>query len=317
VSLLSAWAGAAEPPGRAAAVSAPPPPSVVSSAAAPSAAAAPAPPAKPLPPPPRWWDTVGGNLADRLNARLSAGHVDDDTAARAAELLTRFQHRAADHVAAHRPEIARLAERFEELVARPGAGDSEGWEEYHARSRRLYAPVAALIKEFDSELAALPVAVPAPEMPASVTLKPEPAEPAESPAKAEPGGPWATREQVNRLLAELPRPPTRADLESALAARLAAGGPDPTAADRWRASMEDRVRRIEEHRTARGQDYGRIAEVIDILRRRPSSMRTADLPLLKAAWLDLVAPAVAEAEAFRSEIGAAPAAVKDAADRPR
>jgi hypothetical protein len=116
-----------------------------------------------------------------------------------------------------------------------------------------------------------------------------------------PGGPWATAYQVQEMLGNLPPVPTEDALKQL--ADAARNRPNfaskPGEVDKMLRKFTDRLDRARSH--SQGA-VDRVAEAVRIIRTKPSSVRAADLPLIRDSYLDVVTPLTKLVADFESEL---------------
>lgn len=263
----------------------------------------------------RWWTVPAGKLLeDRLKAHKKRN---PEQAEQAEQLAARYEAKITEYRNKIQVDLKRLDDEREDLRKKgySGAG-RQAWQTWFEKDRELYKPIEQLIGDFGKELTAFaavaggapPVTVvpttggtavppvggvstPATGMP-TTPVNPYAIPRTGGPAPPTGGsaglrGPWASAEQVEAMLGNLPAEPNPARLKEVFDMIMARG---KIPADDKEQAAKLLAKAQEEFKTERerlADQIGKVQRAIRVVRQTPSSIRAADLRLIRDHWLSL------------------------------
>jgi hypothetical protein len=260
----------------------------------------------------RWWSVPPGKLLeDRVKAHKKRH---PEQAEQADQIAAGYEKKIAEYRDRIQPEIQKLDGEREEL--RKKGYDKSGrsaWQAWFERDRELYKPIEGMLSEFGRELTALgggPGAPPAtaPPMPPATVLVVPPAGTTPGNGGTPPGATirenpyrlpgvtpsaprtgWATAEQVEAVLGKLPGEPTEAAL-TAVFEKVSARGkiPDDTK-EEARSLLTKAQSEFRGERAKIADEIERAQRAIRVIRRHPTSVRIADVMIVRDHWMELCA----------------------------
>jgi hypothetical protein len=254
--------------------------------------------------PPVGWrtDPASKFLDNRLNEFIRRK---PEQAAEARDLGKRYEARIDEYRNRIKAEIDTLAAEQVELRKQGYRNNRDGWNKWFARNRELYEPLEKILEEFKSEITALsgepkprvPVGEPGPLIPApsSGSRPPPPLPPRPSTAD---NGPWATPEQVQAALGNLPALPEESRFQAAVDNAIAGRTLDEkqtAEVNKQRARAGEKLKKL---LASRGREIAQLQDVIRIVQAHPSSIRASDLPGIRDHWMLLIQ----EADEWNAEL---------------